>query len=101
MIRVSRVEPLRGRRLRWTLSDDQVVERDASDLMWGPVLERIAAGDDAFAEVVVDGGTAAWLADGADIAPETLIWNGPEPPEGSDAVPPDSAVVFSPERPQR
>lgn len=101
MIRVSHVEPLRDRRLRLTLTNGQVVERDVSGLMWGPVFERIAADDTAFAEVVVDGGTAAWLADGADIAPETLIWNGPEPPAGSGAIPPDFAVVVSPDRPRR
>jgi hypothetical protein len=99
MIRVSHVEPLRDRRLRLTLTNAQVVERHISGLMWGPVFERIAADGTAFA-VVVDGGTAAWLADGADIAPETPIWNGPEPPAGSGATPPDSAVVISPHRPR-
>jgi len=101
MLDVVGVEPLPGKCLRLTLSNGQVVVRDVSGLMWGPVFERIAASDDAFAEVVVDGGTAAWLADGADIAPETLIWNGPEPPEGSQAVPMDFAVVVSPNRPAR
>ena len=72
MLRVTSVEPLPCRHLRLTLSNGQVVERDVSDLMWGPVFARIAVSDEAFAEVVVDGGTAAWLAEGADIAPETL-----------------------------
>ena len=48
--------------------------------------------------MVVDGGTAAWLADGADIAPETLIWNGPGPRDESDQIPPDFAVVVSLDR---
>ena len=95
------VEPLPGRRLRLTLSNGQVVERDVSGLIWGPVFERIAASDDAFAEVTAANGTASWLADGADIAPETLIWNGPEPGEDSEAVPADFAVVVSPDRPSR
>jgi hypothetical protein len=99
MLDIVAVEPLPGRRLRLTLSNGQVVERDVSGLMWGPVFERIAASDEAFAEVVVDGGTAAWLADGADIAPETLIWNGPGPPDDTDLVPPDFAVVVSPNHP--
>jgi hypothetical protein len=98
MLRVLEVEPLPGRRLRVTLSDGRVVERDVSDCLWGPVFERIAASEEAFNEVTVANGTAAWLKDGADIAPETLIWNGPEPPEASDAVPPATMKVLSPER---
>ena len=74
------------------------MERDVSDCLWGPVFERIAASDEAFAEVTVANGTAAWLKDGADIAPETLIWNGPEPPEGSGAVPPATMKVISSSR---
>ena len=101
MLDIVAVEPLPGRCLRLTLSNGQVVERDISDLIWGPVFERIAASDEAFAEVVVDGGTAAWPADGADLAPETLIWNGPYPLDDTDRVPPDFAVVVSPNRPPR
>jgi len=81
-----------------TLSDGSVVERDISDCLWGPVFERIAADEAAFNEVTVANGTAAWLRDGADIAPETLIWNGPEPPEGSGAVPLATMKVLSPGR---
>jgi hypothetical protein len=50
-----------------------VVERDVSDLLWGPVVESIAVSDEAFAHVTVANGTVSWLRDGADIAPETLI----------------------------
>ena len=78
------------------LSDEQVVEQD----IWprGPVFERIAASDEAFAEVTVANGTVSWLRDGADIAPETLIWNGPEPSEGSSVVPAATLRVVSPDR---
>jgi hypothetical protein len=100
MLEIKAVTALDGRRLRLTLTDDRVVEPDISDLMWGPVFERIAASDEAFAEVTVANGTASWLQDGADIAPETLIWNGPEPPEGSGSVPPAKLKVVSPNRPR-
>ena len=101
MLRITKVEPLPDRWLRLTLTNGQVVERDVSGLMWGPVFERIATSDEAFAEVTATNGTASWLADGADIAPETLIWNGPEPPEDSDATPPVTMKVVSPNRPPR
>ena len=73
--------------------------RHASMPRTGPVFERIATSDEVFAEVVVAGGTAAWVADGADIAPETLIWNGPGPRSESDTIAPDYAIVVSPTRP--
>jgi hypothetical protein len=98
MLEIEEVTPLPGCRPRLTLSDGRVVERDVSDLMWGPVFERIAASDEAFAEVTVANGTVSWPRDGADIAPETLIWNGPEPSEGSSTVPPATLRVVSPDR---
>jgi hypothetical protein len=101
MLDIVEVKALPGRCLRLTLSSGQVVERDVSNLLWGPVFERIAASDEAFAEVVVEWGTAAWPADSADIAPETLIWNGPYPPDDTDRVPADFAVVVSPNQPPR
>jgi hypothetical protein len=100
MLEIKAVTAIGGRRLRLTLTDDRVVERDVSDLMWGPVFERIAASDEAFAEVTVANGTASWLKDGADIAPETLIWNGPEPPDGNGSVPAAKLKVVSPNRPR-
>jgi len=99
MLEIKAVTALPGRCLRLTLTDGSVVERDVSDLLWGGVFERVAADDEAFAEVTVANGTAAWLKDGADIAPEPLIWNGPEPPEDSPAVPLASMKVISPSRP--
>jgi len=100
VLEVEAVTPLSGHRLRLTLSDGRVIERDVSDLLWGPVFERIAASDEAFAEVTVANGTASWLKDGADIAPETLMWNGPEPPEGSSAEPPVTLRVARRDRPR-
>ncbi len=100
MIRVVQAEPMHDRWLRLTLTNGSIVERDISDVLWGGVFERIAASDEAFAEVTVANGTAAWLEDGADIAPETLIWNGPEPPDDTDAIPPATMILVSPNRPR-
>jgi Protein of unknown function (DUF2442) len=79
MLRISSVRPLEGRLVRLTLTDGSVVERDLSLLMDGiGVFKRISLDDAAFREVYVDYGTLAWPGE-VDIAPETLIWDGPDP----------------------
>jgi len=78
MLEIRAVTPLAGRSVRLTLTDGTVVDRDLSDLLDGPVFEPIVADDDLFRRVRVDYGTLAWPGD-VDIAPETLIWNGPYP----------------------
>ena len=78
MLEVIAVEPLEGRNVRITLSDRSVVERDLADLLHGPVFEPIAKDDAYFRRVEVEAGTIAWP-NGADIAPETLIWGGEKP----------------------
>ena len=81
MLRISNVRPLQGRRVLLTLTDGTVVERDLSALLdGGGVFERISFDDAAFREVYVDYGTLAWPGE-VDIAPETLIWDGPDPKE--------------------
>ena len=79
MIRITSVRPLDGRTVELTLTDGSIVERDLGGLLdgWG-VFERISLDDDAFREVYVDYGTLAWPGE-VDIAPETLIWDGPDP----------------------
>ena len=78
MLRVRAVTPLDGRSVRLTLSDGSEVERDLTDLLDGPVFVRIAADDDVFRRVRAIDGTLVWPGD-VDIAPETLIWDGPTP----------------------
>jgi uncharacterized protein DUF2442 len=79
MIRIAEVWPLEGRRVRLALTDGSVVERDLSGLLDGiGVFHQITVDDEAFREVYVDYGTLAWPGE-VDIAPETLIWDGPDP----------------------
>ena len=66
MLEIAAVEPLENRSVWMTLSDGTVV------------VERITLDDAAFREVSVDYGTLAWPGD-IDLAPETLIWDGPYP----------------------
>jgi hypothetical protein len=86
IIEISEVQPLAGRSVRLTLSDGTVVERDLTDLLHGPVFEPIRASDTLFRRVRVDYGTLVWPGD-VDIAPETLIWDGPYPPDESTRPP--------------
>ena len=78
MLEIRDVSALEGRTVQLTLSDGEVVVRDLSDLLTGPMFDRIAADDDLFRGVTVDYGTLVWPGD-VDIAPETLIWDGPTP----------------------
>lgn len=85
MVEVAAVTPLEGHWLRLTLSNGDVVERDVQDLLTGGVLEPVRERREIFEAAFIDGGTVTWPG-GIDIAPETLIWNGPEP-RASDARP--------------
>ena len=78
MLRVRAVEALPGRSVRLTLTDGSLVERDLSDLLRGPVFATIATDDEAFRLVRAIHGTLVWPGD-VDLAPETLIWDGPDP----------------------
>jgi len=79
VIEIERVEPLEGRSVRMTLTDGSVVIRDLTDLVRaGGVFEPLETDDELFRRVYVDYGTLVWPG-GLDIAPETLIWDGPYP----------------------
>jgi hypothetical protein len=78
MLEIQDVESLEGRTVRLTLSDGEVMIRDLSDLLRGPLFDPIAADDVTFRRVAVDYGTLVWPGD-IDLAPETLIWDGPSP----------------------
>ena len=90
LLRIRVVEPLDGFRLRLTLTDGSVVERDVEPLLRGPVFEPLRNDPKRFREARVEGGTVAW-ANGADLCPDVLIWGGP-PPE-PDRRPPVAAAI--------
>jgi hypothetical protein len=97
MLEVRAVDPLEGRTVRMTLSDGSVVERDLNGLLDGEgVFERISFDDAAFREVYVDYGTLVWPGN-VDIAPETLIWDGPPPRDESARRP---KAFLRPRRPR-
>ena len=87
LVRIRKAEPLANFRLRLTLDDGRVIERDVAALLTGPVFESIRRDPAEFARVKVEGGTVAWP-NGADLDPDVLIWNGPPPEsEHADAAP--------------
>ena len=94
MLEITHVDPLPGRIVRLTLSDGSVVERDLTDLLQGPVFERIASDESAFRQVRALDGTITWPGH-VDLAPETVIWDGP-PPSDPDRRP---ARFLRPRRP--
>jgi hypothetical protein len=99
MLRIADVEALEGRKVRLTLTDGRIVDRDLGALLDEVgVFERITVDDAAFREVFVDeGGTLAWPGD-VDIAPETLIWDGPDPHDWAVREP---APYHRPRKPDR
>ena len=71
MLRIAKAEALPGLRLRLTLTDGRVIERDVALLLHGPVFERIRSYPAEFARVRAKGGTVVWP-NGADFDPATL-----------------------------
>jgi hypothetical protein len=78
LLRIKAVEPLPGLRLRLTLDNGKIIERDVGPLMKGPVFESVRSDPAEFARATIDAGTVVWPS-GADLDPDVLIWNGPPP----------------------
>jgi len=92
MLRIREVMPVEGFRLRLTLTDGSIIERDIADLLMGLMFETIRKDTVAFRQVKVESGTVVWP-NGADLCPDVLIWGGP-PPKNS-AIPPQSLTLKS------
>lgn len=97
MLRIRSAAPLEGRRLRLTLTDGSVVERDIDDLLWGPVFDGLRTDDVLFRRVRARYGTVTWPGD-VDLAPETLIWDGPDPKDDDRRRPEPFLKPRSPHR---
>ena len=90
LLRIREVKALEGFKLRLTLTDGAVIERDVSRLLVGPVFEPIRKDMSVFAKVRVEGGTVVWP-NGADLCPDVLIWGGPPPEDGQQPAHPPQA----------
>ena len=90
LLRIHEVRALEDFKLRLTLTDGSVIERDVAGLLVGPVFDPIRKDLAAFARVRADGGTVVWP-NGADLCPDVLIWGGAPPEDGQQrAHPPQS-----------
>ena len=83
LVRIQEAIPLDGLRLRLTLTNGQVIDRDLSALLVGPIFEPLTTARSLFCQVRVEDGTLVWP-NGADLCPDVVIWGGP-PPEGDAA----------------
>ena len=92
LLRIREVMPLEGFRLRLTLADGSIIEREITDLLIGPIFETIQKDPVAFRQIKVESGTVVWP-NRADLCPDVLIW-GSVPPKNS-AVPPQSLTLKS------
>jgi hypothetical protein len=90
LLRIRKVEPLLGFKLRLTRTDGSVIERDVSSLLVGPVFEKIRKDPALFVQVRAEGGTVVWP-NGADLCPDVLIWGGAPPEEGQQPAHPPQA----------
>jgi hypothetical protein len=89
LLRISEVRPLDGFRLKLTLTDGSVIERDVSRLLVGPVFDPVRKDPSFFKKVRAQDGTVVWP-NGADLCPDVLIWGGPPPEEEHErARPPE------------
>lgn len=80
LLRIKEAKALPGLKLRLTLSDGRVIERDVAPLLEGPIFERVKADPAEFARARAEAGTVVWP-NGADLCPDVLIWSGPPPDE--------------------
>jgi hypothetical protein len=91
-VRIKTVEALYGYRLRLTLSDGRMVERDVSDLVPPPAVETVYSSwrdPSYFAEVRLDTWPAPVWPHGEALDPDVLIWGVDA--DGNLVAPPEYA----------
>lgn len=77
MLRINEAYPLDGYRLRLTLSDGAIVERDVGGLLVGPVFDPIRQNPKIFRQVRVKRGTLSWPGD-VDLCPDVVLAKTPD-----------------------
>lgn len=85
LIRISNVKALDGYNVELTLTTGEVVQRDLSSLLNGPIFDSIRTGEEQFREVRVEDGTLVWPG-GIDLCPDAVIWGGLPPADSASAA---------------
>jgi hypothetical protein len=80
MLRIRSARALDDYRVQLTLTNGDTVERDLTDIIWGPVFRPLLDNYAQFRLVQVEAGTLTWPGD-LDFDPDTLIWGGAPPSE--------------------
>ncbi len=86
LLRIRNAVALGELKLRLTLTNGLVVERDISEVLVGPIFDPIRADPALFQQVRVEEGTVVWP-NGADLCPDVLIWDGAPPREETAPAP--------------
>ena len=87
LVRICEAKALERFKLRLTLTDGSVIERDVARLLVGPVFDPSREDPAVFEKLRVEGGTVIWP-NGADLCPDVLIWGGAPPQQGHPPVHP-------------
>jgi hypothetical protein len=91
MLHIRSVEVADDYWLRLSLSDGTTIERNVRELLRGPVFDGLRTDYAQFRRARARHGTVEWPGE-LDLAPETLIWDGP-PPVG-DPKPPAARLLL-------
>ena len=73
-VRIRKVEPLEGFKVRVTFENNTQREIDLGSYLRGPIFEPIRNDPTIFRAMKIEGGTIAWD-NGADIDPDVLYYN--------------------------
>ena len=90
LIRISNVKPLTAFQVEITLTTGEVVRRDLSALLTGPVFDSIRTDQDHFRQVRVEDGSLVWPG-GVDLCPDMVIWGGLPPADSASCAAPSAA----------
>lgn len=75
MLRIRTAQPLEPMKVRLTLTDGSIVERDLWPLVQGPAFAALRDDPRLFRQVGVDHGTLVWP-NGLDLCPDIVIHRG-------------------------
>ncbi|MBM3752890.1 MAG: DUF2442 domain-containing protein [Acidobacteria bacterium] len=82
LVRIVSVKPLAGHSVELQLTTGEVVVRELTHLLNGPIFDGIRTDDARFRQVEAADGTLVWPG-GADLCPDMVIWGGLPPSDSS------------------